>query len=182
MTSSATSPATSFLTNASAFTDLIVGVPDWSVQSACADWTARQVVDHLVDTERDLFAQHGADLGPRAAGSPPEVWAAHRAAMTPYLHDEAWMGTEYDGWFGPTTVGETVATFYGFDLIVHGWDLSVAQRPGPPWSDAQLDQIEAAIASFGPALYTEGICKPAVDAPAGASRQARLLAQLGRHS
>jgi Mycothiol maleylpyruvate isomerase N-terminal domain len=182
MTSSVTSPSTSFLTNASTFTGVVAGVPDWSARSACADWTAAEVVDHIVDTQRDLFAQHGADLGPRPAGGPSAIWAAHLTAVTPYVEDEAWMAKEYDGWFGPTTVGDTVAKFYGFDLIVHGWDIGTAERPGPEWTRSQLDQVEASIASFGPALYTEGICKPAVDAPADASRQTRLLAQLGRPS
>ena len=35
---------------------------------------------------------------------------------------------EYDGFFGRTTIGATLDNFYGFDLVVHGWDLGLRHR------------------------------------------------------
>ena len=35
---------------------------------------------------------------------------------------------------------------------------------------------------FGDALYMDGVCKPALDVPAGASRQERALARMGRRA
>ena len=46
----------------------------------------------------------------------------------------------------------------------------------------ELDMIESSADGFGEHLYDDGVCKPAVSAPAGADRQARILARLGRRS
>ncbi len=113
-------------------------------------------------------------------GTPEELWLIHRASIEPHVLDEGWMATTYDGWFGPTTVGDTLSTFYGFDLLVHGWDIASSSGEPYVWSEAEMDQIEAAIAGFGPALYTEGVCKPAVEVPSDAPRQVKLLGLLGR--
>jgi hypothetical protein len=40
--------------------------------------------------------------------------------------------------------------------------------------------MEAGADSFGPALYMDGICRPAVDVPADADRRTRVLGRLGR--
>jgi uncharacterized protein (TIGR03083 family) len=172
--------ATQFLTNVHRFSRTVESGIDWSAQSSCSDWTAAQVLDHVVDTQRDFAAQHGRPLGDRPTGSPAEIWAGHWSAMAPVAADNVLMSTSYDGWFGPTTIGETLWTFYGFDLVVHAWDIASPSGVADDWSDSELDQVEQAIASFGPALYMEGICAPAVDAPAGAPRQVRLLGLLGR--
>ncbi len=169
-----------FLANADRFTLIVSGVPDWDAPSACTDWTAAQALDHVIDTQRGLFQQHGRDLGQRAAGTPEELWLVHRAAIEPHVLDEDWLATAYDGWFGPTTVGETLSTFYGFDLLVHGWDIASASDERYDWTQAEMDQVETAMAGFGAALYTEGVCKAAVEVPGDASRQVKLLGLLGR--
>ena len=46
--------------------------------------------------------------------------------------------------------------------------------------EAELDELEAGIASFGDAIHMDGICKPGLEAPAGADRQSEVLATLGR--
>ena len=40
--------------------------------------------------------------------------------------------------------------------------------------------MDAGADSFGPALYMDGICQPAVDVPADADPRTRVLARLGR--
>jgi uncharacterized protein (TIGR03086 family) len=124
--------------------------------------------------------QHGAALGPRPDGDPAAVWAAHRAAVLA-VDDEVWH-REYAGFFGPTTVGATLAEFYGFDLVVHRWDVGRAVGRDVRFSDAEMDDAERAVAGFGEHLYGEGICARPVPVPNGADRQTRLLAVLGRSS
>jgi uncharacterized protein (TIGR03086 family) len=88
---------------------------------------------------------------------------------------------EYDGYFGRTTIGETLANFYGFDLVVHRWDLARATGQDTAFTDAEMDRLEQSIAGFGDQLYAEGVCEPAVPVPDDATRQERLLATMGRH-
>ncbi len=169
-----------FLTNASAFDTVISQTTDWSGASPCDAWTAAGVLDHVIDTQRDFLGERGFGQGERPVGAPAEVWKAHLASARAVLADSAAGRTAYDGWFGPTTVGDSLARFYGFDLVVHRWDIARAAGSDTAWSEAEMDQLDVAIESFGPALYSEGICAPAVAVPDHAPRQARLLGALGR--
>ncbi len=88
--------------------------------------------------------------------------------------------TAYDGHFGPTTVGDTLAQFYIWDMVVHRWDIARSAGADTTFSDAEIDQVERGADNFGEALYMDGVCRPSVDAPPDADRGARLLARLGR--
>lgn len=158
------------------------GDTDWSSPSPCEGWTAADVLDHVVDTQRDFLDNRGADVGARPEGTPHEVWAAHRDVVRRVTADDAFVSEEYDGYFGRTTVADTLANFYGFDLLVHRWDLARALGQDVTWDDAELDKIEASLDGFGDALYSDGVCKPAIEVPAGASRQERVLGRMGRRA
>jgi uncharacterized protein (TIGR03086 family) len=162
------------------FTAVVDALPAaaWSAPSPCAGWTAADVLAHVVDTQRDFLTGHGVVLKARPAGEPPAAWAAHRAAVDAV--DQAVLDREYDGFFGPTTVGATLVDVYGFDLLVHRWDIAATDGRHAPFTDAELDDLERAIAGFGDALYAEGICGPPVAVPPGADRTVRVLGLLGR--
>ncbi|SDD99771.1 maleylpyruvate isomerase family mycothiol-dependent enzyme [Nocardioides lianchengensis] len=172
-------PLDDFLTHAGPFSDVVAAGGDWSAPSPCAGWSARDVLDHVVDTEREFFERHEAGLGPRPDGEPATVWATHldavRAAATPEL-----LAREYDSVFGRTTVAATLASFYGFDLVVHRWDLARGLGGDTTFTEPELDLIEAALPGFGEHLYADGVCAAAVPVPEDASRQVRLLGTMGR--
>ncbi|WP_146906897.1 TIGR03086 family metal-binding protein [Cellulomonas aerilata] len=165
-------------------TDVIESVPagEWSRRSPCDDWTARDVVGHLVETQRSLLAEHGVDLGPApdVDADPADAWRRHTGQVTAALADDAVPATAFDGFFGPTTLGETLVRFYVWDMVVHRWDIATAVGAGTSFTDAELDRIESGAEVFGDALYMEGICKPGVEVPADADRATAVLARLGR--
>lgn len=165
-----------------AFTAVVRAVPAdrWTAPSPCAGWSARDVVGHVVDTQRDFLAGHDLDVGPRSNGEPPAVWADHLDTVQGLTAEDANLALTFDGAFGPTTLGATLADFYGFDAVVHRWDLARAVGLEAPFSPAELDALETAIAGFGEHLYAEGVCAPAVPVPADAPRQDRVLGLLGR--
>ncbi|MGV9711565.1 TIGR03086 family metal-binding protein [Gordonia sp. NPDC003424] len=155
----------------------------WSAPSPCEGWTARDVVAHLIDTQRDFVARHDVDLGDRPdLDDPAAAWHAHSEVVAGKLADPAIGDKAFDGHFGPTTVGETLLRFYGFDMIAHRWDVATAAEQDIRFTDAELDTLEAAAEGFGPTLYADGVCKGGVEAPADADRQTRLLAKLGRRA
>ncbi|MEP7334052.1 MAG: TIGR03086 family metal-binding protein [Terracoccus sp.] len=158
--------------------------PDWDAASPCDGWAARDVLNHVMSTQRDFLAQHGVDAGSSipAKVDPVQAWHTHDRRLRELLADPAVADLEYDGVFGRSTIGAAITTFYGFDLLVHRWDLAQAAGHDETLDAAELDTIEASADGFGEHLYGEGVCKPAVEVPGGADRQARVLARLGRRS
>ncbi len=156
----------------------------WAAPSPCEGWTARDVLAHLIGAQRDFLTGRGIALGAGADvdADPAAAWHAHVAEVEPLVADPDVVSTEYDGHFGRTTIGDTLERFYVFDMVVHRWDVATAAGLDERLTDAELDQIETGAASFGDALYMEGVCAPGVQAPADADRQTRVLAVLGRRT
>ena len=170
-----------FLDAADRFSATVDAITDWSAASPCEGWTAADVVDHVVDTERQFLQTHGVELGDRPDGAPVEVWAQHLDAVRPLVTDDL-RAREYDGFFGRTTVGETLDRFYGFDLVVHGWDLGSSNDSPTTFTDADMDSLEAAFEGFGDHAYDDGVFHRPVDVPDDAPRQTRILARMGRRA
>lgn len=168
-----------FLTRSDRFAAVLGGVHDWDAPSPCEGWSVRDVVDHVVGTEREFVQRHDLpldDLPP--ADDPASLWRAHLDAVVGAVSDE--LGREFDGYFGPTTIGATLSDFYGWDLAVHAWDIAVASGQPSPISDADVTELSAAADGWGDALYSEGVCGSPVDVPDDASPTDRLLGRLGR--
>jgi len=154
----------------------------WTRRSPCADWTARDVVNHLITTQREFLASRGIDLGdtPDVAADPAAAWRHHAKRVREVIADDAVAGTEFDGHFGRTTIGATLEQFYVWDMVVHRWDVARAVGADAALTDDELVQIDTGADSFGEALYMEGVCRPGNEVPEDADRETRVLARLGR--
>lgn len=153
----------------------------WDVPTPCEGWSARDVVGHVLESQRDFLDRQGLDAGPQPdLTDPAAAWRAQRAHVTTVLAADGVAAREYDGFFGPTTIAATIADFYGWDLVVHGSD--VARATGQAWSvrEAEAADLHATADGWGPALYSEGVCAAAVEVGPDASVTDRLLARLGR--
>ena len=154
---------------------------DWARPSPCEGWTASDVVAHLIDTQRDFLTQHDLDRGPASAGGDPGLrWTDHTTYVAGLLDDPQIAERTYDGFFGPTTIGDTMAQFYGWDMLCHRYDLGAAMGRDPELTDGELDEIEAALPMFGEALRAPGICGPEVTVASDAPRLVQVMARLGR--
>lgn len=173
-----------YLANAAKFSTLVKSVPDqrWDAPSPCEGWSAADVVHHVIDTQFDFLRDREAAGVTASDGTPPERWRAHHAQVRQLLADENFATASYDGYFGPTTVADTMRDFYGWDLVVHRWDLGRAVGQEVTWTDDERIFVGDTLEGFGDQLYNEGICKPAVEAPANADEQTRVLALLGRRA
>lgn len=181
MTQTTTSTAT-FGSRAAAFADILDAVgARWDAPTPCDGWTVRDVVLHTIETERDFLVRQGFEVGESPdLADPAQAWDDHRTVVERLLAEDGVVDREYDGFFGRTTIGATLADFYGWDLVVHGSD--VARAVGAPWeiSEDEAARLQATADGWGDALYSEGICAAAVPVSADASATDRLLARLGR--
>jgi uncharacterized protein (TIGR03086 family) len=169
---------------ATRFAGLVDRVPAdrWSAPSPCDGWTTKDVVSHVVDV-------HGMMLKPlqRQLSDAPSVDDDPAAAITSaiadvqaVLDDPQLAGTEYDGFFGPTSVQATIDRFMCFDLVVHGWDLAQAADLSYEISDDEVTRVHSDVDQLGDAMRSPNVVGPAIEPPPNASAQDRLLAFLGR--
>ena len=182
MTPTLNDTAQRFLARADQFAAIIDGVGDQAeAPTPCDGWTVRDIVQHAVETERafldqrDLSLSEQPDLTDLANG-----WHSHADAVVAVLARDGVAEQEYDGYFGRTTIAATMADFYGWDLVIHGWD--IARATGQTWSlpDAEVAAMNATADTWGPALHSEGVCGPEVTVAADAPAYEKLLGRLGR--
>jgi uncharacterized protein (TIGR03086 family) len=174
-----------YRTLAAAFEAKVAGVgpEDWSNPSPCAEWTARDVVGHVVDVHGMMLRPLGIGLSPApsVADDPLGAFRAARADLQGVLDDPDRADTAYDGMFGRTSVSATVDQFMAFDLVVHGWDLARATGQDETIPEGEVDRVLAFVDRMGTSTLQEnGVTGPAVAVPDGAPKQARMLGLLGR--
>ena len=163
------------------FSKVVASITDWDAASPCEGWSARDVLHHVMETERDFLGKQGHELLAAATvEDPAAAWREHNQAVTDLLGDQSVADKQFDGYFGPTTVGETLARFYGFDLRVHRWDLARSQGADEQFTDAELDEIDSAVDGFGDHAYVPGIFADPVKVPEDADRTTKVLARTGR--
>ena len=178
-----TDTATQYATALRPLTALVEAVPPraWDAPSPCEGWSARDVVRHLIETQRETLTSNGVDLGdaPDTAIDPVLAWSAHARRVLDALAIDDHVHRAIDWFFGPTTIGATVEQFYVWDMYVHRWDLSRAAGLDADLTDDELDRIEQGADSFGEALHMDGMCRPAIT-PSDDDRTTQVLARLGR--
>lgn len=156
----------------------------WNSLSPCDGWTVRDIVDHVMSTQQDFLAKNSIATAEETSSStdPAVRWAKHSSQVAEIFADPAIANKVYESYFGTTTLGETLLRFYGFDMVAHRWDIATAVGYKHQFTDDELTFLNDAADGFGPALYSDGVCKPGVEAPANSDRQTQVLARLGRIS
>ena len=184
MTSTTDTPAAHYRDLAEKFTARVESVPAdrWNNVSPCEGWTARDLLRHVIDTQRYIVTVVDLELpaGPSVDEDPAAAWAATRDGMQDILDDPERGSREYEGHFGRTTLADTVGSFYCFDLVVHGWDLARATGLDETIPADDLAWVRTVADQLGDNIRMAGVCGPAVEVPADADEQTRLLGFLGR--
>lgn len=166
------------------FTDLVHGTKHWHAPSPVADWTARDVVRHLVEWLRSFLAA-GASVelpkGPSVDDDPVAAWQEHRAGVQALLDDpETPQRLLVNRHIGEMPLDQAIDRFYTSDVFMHTWDLACATG-----QDERLDPDECAVllSEMEPiedVMRASGQFGPRVPTPDDADAQTRLLGFIGR--
>ncbi|MDX8148536.1 TIGR03086 family metal-binding protein [Lentzea sp. BCCO 10_0061] len=157
----------------------------WINQSPCAQWTALEVVDHVIE-------MHGVMLGhpiPRTEDPLTDFREARRQVQEALDSDRA--RSEVSTPAGPMTLEDHVDQVVSDDLVLHGWDLARAtgQDETIPATDverlwatatavpADLMERFRTPGAFGPGIEVYGA---EIEVPQDAPLQDRLLGYVGR--
>ncbi|MET9849795.1 TIGR03086 family metal-binding protein [Streptomyces ossamyceticus] len=173
------------------FGDRVHAVRDdqWGAATPCAEWTVRDLVNHLVSEQlwvpllvrdRCMIEEVGDTfdgdlLGPDPAASWDTAARSAREAFTAPGALERTVHLSY---------GDTPATAYCAqmiaDLVVHTWDLSRAIGGDERLPEELVTFTTQEIAPYAGDLEKSGLFAAPVEPPAGADAQAALLCLLGR--
>ncbi|GAA2062348.1 TIGR03086 family metal-binding protein [Streptomyces albiaxialis] len=160
----------------------------WTAMTACADWNARDLVNHLVSEH--LWAPHLlrketlAEVGTRYDGDvtgddPTRAWEEASAASHEAFHAPHALEGEVH-----VTGGTIPATDYAWqmttDLAVHAWDLSHATGTKVHLQDSLADPLYEKARAFVSPTGQPGLFDAPVTPPPDADAHARLLTLLGR--
>lgn len=172
-------------TAANRFSALIESIPQeaWDNPSPCEGWTASDVVSHVVSTELDFLKQRDLPHPDVSGLELPAAWLVARDAMQAVLDDPGSAESAYDGYFGPTTVEETIDRFYTLDLLVHRWDLASAAglADHAVLDTDEIAQVRSNVDAIPPeVMRTPGLFGPEIEPIDGADDTTRLMNFLGR--
>jgi uncharacterized protein (TIGR03086 family) len=179
------SPSDRFRRVSSRFSTVVSAVPQtkWASPSPCSDWTAADIVKHIVETETDLLNRMPfAPAVTQDPLNPIEAWPIVRDWIQSSLDTPSHANHAYDGFFGPTTFAKTVDQFYALDLVVHAWDLARAAGLAEFESidPAEIETIYTDLSGLGDNMRQPGLFGPAIEVSNDASEQSRFLAFIGR--
>jgi uncharacterized protein (TIGR03086 family) len=167
-----------------AFAAKVAAVPDdkWDNRTPCDNWTTRDLVSHVVDTQGMFLGFVGKEMGdiPSVADDPVAAWDAARGKIQRTLDDPESAKAEFDGFSGRTTFEESVNRFLCVDQVIHGWDLARSAGLDERIPPEDVEWVRMQAAGYGDAMRSPMVFGPEVEAPAGADDQDRLLAYLGR--
>lgn len=181
------SPAEEYREIAGRFTELVEGVPEegaWAHQSPVAEWTARDVVRHLVEWFPGFLAD-GAGItlpkGPDVDDDPVAAWRTMSDGVQALLDDPSSQEKVLvNRHIGEVPVPQAISTFFTGDVFMHTWDLARATG-----QDETLDPQRCALMLDGmqpldELLRSSGQYGPKVEVPDDADVQTKLIAFIGR--
>jgi len=168
---------------AAVFSDRVDGVRDWGAPTPVPEWSARDVVGHLVGWLPGFLAGGGTTLsvdGPAVAEDPAGAWHAHVMAVQALLDGPGAEQEFNHPQVGSHPLGAAVDQFYTTDVFLHTWDLARSTD-----QDDRLDSEFCAVLLEGmepwdDILRQSGQYGPRVPVPDDAPAQDRLLGFIGR--
>jgi len=179
-------PAENHRRDAGIFSAVVDGADpaSWDNPAPVEGWTARDVVDHLVEWLPSLLAA-GSDVvlpeGPKVADDPAAAWAHHRDAVQAFLDDPASQDRIITNQhFGSMPVPVAIDRFYTADVFLHAWDLAKATGQQIDLGEERCAATLAGMEPLDDLLRNSGQYGPRVEVPEDASAQDKLMGFIGR--
>lgn len=182
MTPTPASPAKQHAHDAARFTELVESATtgDWARPSPVAEWTALDIVQHLVEWSRSFLKGAGIELPDLdVEADPVACWKRHVTDIQAILDHPAGRVLS-NPHTGDKPVDEAIDQFYTADVWMHSWDLAKALGREPDLDQERCGAALAAMRSMEQMLRDSGQFGPAVPVAPDASAQDRLMAFIGR--
>ena len=159
--------------------------PDqWEAQSPCEQWTARDLLAHVVENHRGLIASvRGGESGPLGADEDPkQAWEDVSRAIDEITGDPEARAKEMDGPTGKMPAGQIIGQFVTMDLLVHTWDLARTIGADERLDEDSVRQAYEALKPMDAMIRLPNVFGPKLEPPHGADLQTEFLYFLGRRA
>lgn len=153
---------------------------DWDRPTPVPEWTARDVVSHVVTWLPGFLERTDLELAPvDVAADPAAAWRERTVAVQLLLehHGEVEFQSPM---FGTTTLARAIDQFYTADVWMHSWDLAMALGQTPALGEERCAAALAGMEPMDDVLRSSGQFGPRVAVPDDATAQDRLMGFLGR--
>jgi uncharacterized protein (TIGR03086 family) len=174
-------------TIASGFTERLGGVrPErWLDPTPCADWCARDLVVHVVNTHRRVLATLDQSEPAVISADEPDRklllgWADARRGVLDALLDEARADQTVGGMFGEQPFSSLVGRLLCADTLIHTWDLARATGQDERLDPDAVAQALAFLLPIDEAIRRPGGFNPKIQPAPDADEQTKLLNFAGR--
>ncbi|MGI9600707.1 MAG: TIGR03086 family metal-binding protein [Acidimicrobiales bacterium] len=158
----------------------------WDNQSGCEDWTAREVLGHVIWGITNVANQaNGGEAPPQqpeaeVAGSDPrQSWASARDGVLAALDQRGVLQTVSETPFGEMAVDDFLG-FYSLDPLAHAWDIAQASGIDPALPPELCAAGVEGLTAMGDNLRGPGRLGPAIEVPDDADIETKFLAVAGR--
>ena len=155
----------------------VAGAQDLEAATPCPDWRVRDLLNHMLDTQRYFAgAARGEDVSPPAP-SPPSL-----LTDDPSADFERGSANVIDA-YAPDGVIERMGPSLGIafsDQLLHGWDLARATKQDATMPDGLASAAYDSIHGLFTDEQRKGVFGPEIAVGEDATPQQRLLAYTGR--
>jgi uncharacterized protein (TIGR03086 family) len=156
----------------------------WTAPSPCAEWTARDVVGHVVGNHRWLATRvRGGEAAPMTDDEDPaEAWRGAYGAVLAITEDPAAMAAMVEGPMGEMPFEQMLGSFVCMDVLVHTWDLARAGGTDERLDEASVGAAYETMKPLDDQIRQPGFFEPKLEPPVGADTQTEFLYFLGRRA
>lgn len=173
-----------YSTIADDFTARVEGVrgAGWVAPSPCPEWTARDVVAHVIDTHyRVLATLDGAEPPVTAPDDDlPARWSTVTGVLLGTINDEAQASKIVKSMIGEQPYGSLVGSLLCIDTLVHTWDLARATGQDEHLNQAAVATAMGFLAPLDEVIRQPGGFAPKIEPEPGADEQTKFLNFCGR--
>jgi uncharacterized protein (TIGR03086 family) len=157
--------------------------PDqWGAQSPCEQWTARDLLAHVVENHRGVIASvRGGESEPLGADEDPkQAWENASRAIGEITGDPEEAAKEMDGPTGKMPAGQIIGQFVTMDVLVHTWDLARTIGADERLDEDSVRQAYEALKPMDAMIRQPNVFGPKLEPPLDADLQTEFLYFLGR--
>ncbi|MFT3899310.1 MAG: TIGR03086 family metal-binding protein [Gordonia sp. (in: high G+C Gram-positive bacteria)] len=175
-------PADRHRSVAATFGDRVAGTTDWSAPAPVPEWTARDVVDHLLTWFTEFLAAGGIDLpsGPTVADDPVGAWRHQTEAVQALLDGPSADDEFTHPQLGTMPLATAVDLFYTSDVFMHTWDLARATGQDDRIDEDTCATMVEGMQPIDEMIRSTGQYGPAVPVADDAPAVDRLMGFIGR--